>query len=111
MPLKFGIDKRKAHLSDQIRAGIIDREKAVKILKNQAYSTDIEKEEKYNQIIHILGYSDEEFQQIMKTPTRAHTDFSFGGSSSSLIDKFFSILLENRLIMRVLKKIHKLIFN
>lgn len=72
LPRKFGVDKRKAHLSTLINAGIINRETAIAELRNPPYDSDLQIED-YNYAIKKFGISKEEFEVYMKQAPVAHT--------------------------------------
>ncbi|NLR90507.1 N-acetyl sugar amidotransferase [Flammeovirga agarivorans] len=74
LPEKFGIDKRKAHLSTLICSGQITREDAIKELEQPLYlPNELENDKEY--ILKKLGLSNSEFETIMNTPPRSHNDF------------------------------------
>lgn len=82
LPRKFGIDKRKAHLSALICSKQISREDAIlelekPIITEQAAITDRE------YIVKKFGLSDSEFEDIMKTETRSFYDYP--NSSETLL--------------------------
>ncbi len=74
LPEKFGIDKRKAHLSNLICSGQMTREKALEILKTPSYpGTLMEQDKEF--VLKKLGLDATEFEQIMALPIRRHTEF------------------------------------
>jgi N-acetyl sugar amidotransferase len=75
LPTKFGVDKRRAHLSDRIRNGELTRDEAVAILAEPLYTPEeLANEREY--VLKKLGFSAEEFAAIMATPPRPHDDFA-----------------------------------
>ena len=75
LPTKFGVDKRTAHLSDRIRNGEMTRDEALAIIQAPPYATDeLNRERDY--VIKKLGFSAEEFAEIMRTPPRSHASFA-----------------------------------
>lgn len=74
LPKKFGIDKRRAHLSALICAGQIDRESALKKLETPPWEYPEAKEDK-QYVLKKLGFTEDEFEQIMHETPRPHTDF------------------------------------
>lgn len=74
LPKKFGIDKRKAHLSNLICSGQITREQALKELKENNYTKQLQEEDKAF-FIKKLGLSESEFDSIMDLPIQKHEDF------------------------------------
>jgi len=84
LPRKFGIDKRKAHLSNLIFAGQITKQEALEELSRPIYNADQLKAD-YDFVLKKLGLSAEEFERIMSEPPRAHTDFDY---ERPLYDRF-----------------------
>lgn len=79
LPEKFGVDKRKAHLSTLICSGQITKEKALEELKEPTYDPQqlaIDKEF----VLKKLGLTDAEFIAYMKAPIRNHREFDTEGS-------------------------------
>ena len=74
LPKKFGIDKRKAHLTNLIYAGQITKESALATLQEPPLDPVLAEEDR-SFVIKKLGYSDAEFENIMKAPARSHFDF------------------------------------
>lgn len=74
LPVKFNIDKRKAHLSTLICSGQISRDAALEEMKKPAYPADLFKEDK-EYVIKKLGLSTEEFETIMKSPVKNYKDY------------------------------------
>jgi len=74
LPVKFGIDKRKAHLSTLICSGQITKEAALKELEIPLYSEqDLAQDKEY--VLKKLGLLDSEFQSIMSAPRKSHSEF------------------------------------
>ncbi|MFA6924558.1 MAG: N-acetyl sugar amidotransferase [Bacteroidales bacterium] len=71
LPVKFNIDKRKVEYSALIRSGQMKKEGAVKELKTpyQFYQEDI------NYVLKKLDFSQEEWENIMKSPRKSYKDF------------------------------------
>jgi len=74
LPAKFGIDKRKAHLSNLIFAGQMTKNEALNELKNPPYDREV-LEADYEFVLKKLRLSLDEFEAIMAQPPRPHTDF------------------------------------
>ena len=74
MPNKFGIDKRRAHLSNLICSGKIRRDEALLELKKGKYEGHkLEQDMKY--VIKKLGYNEEKFQKILDLPVKSFHDY------------------------------------
>ena len=74
LPRKFGIDKRKVHLSAQIRSGQITREAALKRIKKPPISEAQAQEDK-EYVLKKLGLSEEEFEKILSLPPKSFRDY------------------------------------
>lgn len=79
LPTKFGIDKRKAHLSTLICSGQMTRNEALEELAKPMYDREMLRTD-MEFALKKLGFTREEFQQLMSTPPRAHREFDTAGS-------------------------------
>lgn len=74
LPKKFGIDKRKAHLSNLICSGQITRKEALEELKKDPYPPQLlGKDKKY--VLNKLDFSKDEFEKIMNEKPKSHLDY------------------------------------
>lgn len=71
LPVKFGIDKRKVEYSALIRSGQMKRENALSEL-SLAYPYN---REDVDFVIKKLGFSNDEWKEIMKAPRKTFKDF------------------------------------
>lgn len=85
LPVKFNVDKRKAHLSTLICSGQITREEALIELKKTVHTSDQEK--KY--VLKKLEFSNEEFDKYMKEVPRLHSDFK---SEKDMWQLYFKVI-------------------
>lgn len=76
LPHKFGIDKRKAHLSDLIFSGQISKTEALEELAKPIYDPGQFKTD-YSFVLKKLGLSEAEFEAIMQIPPRSHYNFDY----------------------------------
>ena len=74
LPVKFNIDKRKAHLSTLICSGQITREQALIELNKDLYSAESLKSDR-DYVIKKLGLSESEFQSIMDSSPKSYTEY------------------------------------
>lgn len=79
LPKKFGIVKRKAHLSNLICSGQLTKTEALQMMNDQIYSPK-EAEEDKAYVLKKLQLTAEEFDQIMQKPPQKHEDFDREGS-------------------------------
>lgn len=71
LPVKFGVDKRKAHYSDLIMNGEVTREVVLEELAKPLYSpVELEQDREY--VCKKLGFSQDEFTVYMQAPRIPH---------------------------------------
>lgn len=88
LPVKFGIDKRYAHLSNLICSGQMSKAQAYEELKKPLYDPDTLREEK-QYVLKKWGLGEQEFDRIMKEPPRRHEDFK---TQQKLWDNYFRLI-------------------
>ena len=74
LPTKFGVDKRKAHLSSLIRTGQMTRQEALAELSKPPYAAQLLKTDR-EFVLKKLGLTDERFDEIMRKPRVEHDQF------------------------------------
>ncbi len=74
LPVKFGYDKRKGHLSSLICSGEISREQALDELKKPTYAPTLQ-EEDLEYVVKKLGLTPGEFEVIMQLPMKTIVDY------------------------------------
>jgi N-acetyl sugar amidotransferase len=74
LPVKFGIDKRKAHLSTLIFDGQLTKEEALDQLKLPIYDQRLMAED-YEFVRKKLGFSESEFENYFNAPRVEHSAF------------------------------------
>ncbi|MDF1734020.1 MAG: N-acetyl sugar amidotransferase [Minwuia sp.] len=75
LPRKFGVDKRKAHLSNLVCAGMTTRQQALAEFQQDIYPPSQARED-LEFVSKKLQFSVEEFEQLMREPPRRHLDFA-----------------------------------
>ncbi len=74
LPVKFGVDKRKAHVSSAINMGIMSREEAYQIINTPVYSVnDLQNDMDF--VLKKLELTSLEFDKIMNLPIKSHLDY------------------------------------
>lgn len=74
LPEKFGIDKRKSHLSTLICSGQMTRKEALAEMELPIIDPQVLSDDK-EYVIKKWGLTPEEFEEYMNQPPRPHTDF------------------------------------
>ena len=97
---KFGIDKRKMHLSSLIYSGQLTREDAIKELKNEPCSVNMIKEDK-EYVIKKFQITEKDFELIMKEPVRSYKDY---GNQEAFMNVY-------KKIIRAMSYVKKALFN
>jgi len=74
LPKKFGIDKRRAHLSTLVAAGQLTRDVAMEKMKESSIEPEILKQD-LEYVPKKLGVSKEEFETMLALPPKSHDDY------------------------------------
>lgn len=74
LPIKFGIDKRYAHLSDLINAGQMSREQALEEIRHPPYAEALRQQDR-EYVSKKLGLTVGEFDEIMGRPINSFRDY------------------------------------
>jgi len=78
LPVKFGYDKRRSHLSSLICSGETTRDAALKELDKPTYQPSMQEEDR-EYVVKKLGLSDDEFEAILNAPKKTFWDYpSYG---------------------------------
>lgn len=96
LPAKFGVDKRKSHLSSLIVSGQLTRQEALKELEHSGYPSEEMEEYDRNTLAEFMGISRAEFDRIVALPPRSHDEYP----KSFLSSKLIPFLLKYRKILR-----------
>jgi N-acetyl sugar amidotransferase len=88
LPSKFGIDKRRLHLSSLICSGQMRREQAMELLAHSPYpdSDDLQTDIEY--FLKKMGWSEIDLANYLARPERSHADF---GSEAPLYAKLLEL--------------------
>jgi N-acetyl sugar amidotransferase len=74
LPVKFNIDKRRAHYSVLVASGQISREMALSLLDEPTYDpTAMDEDKRF--FIKKLDMTEEEFQQMLQEPVKSYQDY------------------------------------
>jgi hypothetical protein len=74
LPVKFNVDKRKAHLSNLIFSGQMTKSEALEELRKPAYDVELQKQD-FEYVAKKLGWTKSEFEEILDLPVRSHKEF------------------------------------
>ncbi|MEY3984142.1 MAG: hypothetical protein RL160_1701 [Bacteroidota bacterium] len=99
LPRKFGVDKRKCHLSNLICSGQISREEALEEMKKPLYD-EAELNEEKQFVLKKFGLSEEAFEAIMQGPVRKHESFK---TDKPLWQRYFTLVTGINRILKALK--------
>ena len=89
LPEKFSIDKRLITLSAQIISGEITRDEGLSLISKSSFNKEKIEEEKIY-VIKKLGFTEEEFKKIWKSPNKTFRDYK---SNYPLISRFTKIMI------------------
>jgi N-acetyl sugar amidotransferase len=78
LPVKFGYDKRRSHLSSLVCSKAMTRESALIELAKPTYPPSLQEEDR-EYVVKKLNLTDEEFEKIMHLPKRTYWEYpSYG---------------------------------
>ena len=100
LPTKFNIDKRKAHYSNMIFSGQMTKKEAMDELAEPAYSVELMRQD-FEYIAKKLGFTNEEFAQILELPNVAHAHY---GTDKKHKEEWFRFLRVIKPITQLIKK-------
>jgi N-acetyl sugar amidotransferase len=75
LPVKFGVDKRKVHLSNLVMTGSITREEGLMTLAQNPFLTEATSEEDTAYFLKKMNYTAEEFKHYLERPAVEHSIF------------------------------------
>lgn len=75
LPRKFGVDKRRVHLSSLVASGQMSREEAIKDLEGIPYPSEKELQIDLKFFLKKMGWSDEKLEQYLARPGRKHSEY------------------------------------
>ncbi len=76
LPTKFGIDKRKVHLSNLIMSGQLTRSEGLALLETDAYPSEKELRNDIRFFLKKLKWSEKQLNEYLERAPRAHSDFA-----------------------------------
>ncbi len=75
LPVKFGFDKRRAHLSTLVCSGEMSREDALREMEKNPYGNESLLREDREFVIKKFGLTEETFEGLMHLPIRSYRDY------------------------------------
>lgn len=102
LPVKFKVDKRKAHLSTLICSGQITKEEALEEMKQPPYDPEILRIDKAF-VLKKLELTEAEFAKIMSMPVRSHREFDTEGS----LFHYYPVLKPLKPLWRIFRPVPK----
>ena len=91
LPKKFGIDKRYGHLSDLINSGQMTREEALKAIKINSYSEELQ-ESDFKYVCRKLEIKRSELEEIINAPPKYFHDYKNSYQFVNLLKSFVNTL-------------------
>ena len=104
LPVKFGIDKRKAHLSTLIFSGQLTKEKAMEILKSPPCDPETVKSD-FEYVSKKLGFSQEEFLSLINQPNKAHEEYGTDKFQQKIYYGLFKIVSPATKLVKYFKQL------
>lgn len=91
LPVKFGVDKRKLHLSTLVVSGQLSREEALEQLQEIPYPSEQDLIDDIAYFLKKMRWDKEKFINYLKRPERKHTEF---GSELKLYEFLKKVYLD-----------------
>jgi N-acetyl sugar amidotransferase len=91
LPVKFGIDKRRGHLSDLINDCQITRDEALIEMGKESYPSTLLEEDKMF-VLKKFGFTNEQFQEIMNLPIKSYQNYPNNYTLIFCLKKIINIL-------------------
>ena len=102
LPVKFKVDKRRAHLSDLIMSNQITRDEALRMIEEPYYETADDKRSEFEFVCKKLDISSEEMNEIFSQEPIAHADY--GLEKESKVQSAVLILYRALGLLRTIPK-------
>lgn len=97
LPTKFGIDKRKLHLSTLLMSGQLTREEALRTMERIPYPTDEELQKDIDYFLKKMGWSAAQLADYVSRPEIPHERY---GTEKPLWDRIANLARDLRLVDR-----------
>lgn len=91
LPVKYNVDKRKAHLSTLICNGEITRDEALDMLKQELYPADVLNND-IDYICRKFGISRDYFNEILTLPVKTYKDYPNSERFLSMVYKIYNLV-------------------
>ena len=98
LPKKFGIDKRRAHLSNLILTGEITRDQALAELQQPPYDEDLQAEDRAY-VAKKLQFTDDEFDRILSAAPVPHEIYGSNEAARQNMMKWVTLLSKTRNVL------------
>lgn len=98
LPQKFGVDKRRLHLSALVVSGQKTRDSALKILTSDPYPDLDQKREDTAFVLKKLGFSESEFQEYIRAPAVAHAEYGTELPLMRCLSRIYKLIRRSRSI-------------
>jgi N-acetyl sugar amidotransferase len=90
LPIRFGVDKRRAHFSNLILSNVMSRDEALVELKRPIYKDNLEADK--HMVLNKYEISEFEFDKYMTQPIRKHSDFKTEKTIKNIYSKVRNII-------------------
>jgi hypothetical protein len=88
LPIKFNVDKRKHHLSTLILSGQLEKDEALKQLKEIPYPGEQDLIDDIEYFLKKMGWSKQDLMTYLKREEKSHLEY---GSEKNLWDRLAKI--------------------
>jgi N-acetyl sugar amidotransferase len=110
LPIKYGFDKRLAHLSSLIVSGQMTKEMALIELENPLYDP-VQLDQDREFFIKKLGFSSDEFEDIMAAPPKSEYDYKNEAGRKKMLNAAIAIFSIPSRLVRLTMRLTRGIIN
>lgn len=94
LPRKFGVDKRRVHLSSLILTGQMNREEAISLLEELPYPNEDELNSDIEYFLKKMGWSKKQLDDYLKRTPKSHEDYPSEFKLDLLLKKLKRTILQ-----------------
>jgi N-acetyl sugar amidotransferase len=101
LPKKFGVDKRKLHLSNLIVSDQISKEEAKRIIQQPTYPNEDDEKKDIKYFLKKMKWPEKDLLNYISKPEISHLSY---GSEKTIWKKLKKVYLSSRLLKLIIKK-------
>lgn len=93
LPQKFGVDKRRLHLSTLICSGQMTRQEAKTLLEHSPYPDEDDLKSDIDYFLKKMKWSDQDLKNYLERPQRPHNSFASEADCATKLNTFYKNIM------------------